>query len=152
MTQLITKKGFEKLEKELENLKNIERPKVISDIAEARSHGDLKENSEYTAAKEKQRYIESKINELEIIIASIDVFDPILVEDKTKVRFGAFARCNNITDDKEIEFQIVSDLEADFGNHLISVTSAFGASILGKQKGDKFICNGKKYEVLEVKY
>ena len=152
MTTLITKKGFEKLEKELENLKNIERPKVITDIAEARSHGDLKENSEYTAAKEKQRYVEGRINELEVMIPGLDVFDPSTIEDKTKVRFGAFVVVLNTTDSKEIDCQIVSDFEGDFNSHLISISSAFGKAIVGKQKGDKFICNGKKYEVLSVKY
>lgn len=152
MTKLITKKGFEKLEKELQDLKNIQRPQVIEDIAEARSHGDLKENSEYTAAKERQAYIEGKILSIEVLIASLDIFEPTSVEDKTKVRFGAIAKCFNETDNKEIECQIVSDIEADFVNHLISITSAFGQAIIGKQKGDKFMCNGKKYEILSVKY
>jgi transcription elongation factor GreA len=155
-SNLITKEGLKRLNLELERLKNEERPKVISDIAEARSHGDLKENSEYVSAKEKQAYIEGRINELEQIIANADPFDPDLTPNKNEIRFGA--KCLLISQDagEEKSIQIVSPFEADLTKGLIAIDAPVAKELLGKSVGDvvKLMSKGKKvdFEVKKIDY
>jgi transcription elongation factor GreA len=155
-SNLITKEGLKRLNLELERLKNEERPKVINDIAEARSHGDLKENSEYVSAKEKQAYIEGRINELEQIIANADPFDPDLTPNKNEIRFGA--KCLLISHDagEEKSIQIVSPFEADLTKGLIAIDAPVAKELLGKGVGDvvKLMSKGKKvdFEVKKIDY
>ena len=153
---LITRDGLNHLNAELENLKNIQRPLVIQDIAEARSHGDLKENSEYTAAKEKQALIEGKINELEQFILVAEVFEPTSVQDKSEIRFGA--KCVLISADKKEEkrLQIVSPFEADLSKGLVAIDAPVTKILLGKKLGDvvEMMSKGKKQEftIQDIKY
>jgi transcription elongation factor GreA len=154
-SNLITKEGLRRLNEELDRLKNEERPKVINDIAEARSHGDLKENSEYVSAKEKQAYIEGRINELEQIIANADPFDPETAPNKNEIRFGA--KClltSELGEEKSI--QIVSPFEADLNKGLIAIDAPVARELLGKTVGDvvKIMSKGKKidFEVMKIEY
>lgn len=133
-SNLITKTGLKLLNEELENLK-LERPKVSLDIAEARSHGDLKENSEYTAAKEKQAMIEGRINELEQIIASVNVFEVSTVINKKEIRFGAICVLLD-SNKKEKKIQVVSEFEANFAKGLVSIEAPFAKALLGKHEGE----------------
>jgi transcription elongation factor GreA len=155
-SNLVTLEGLKRLNAELERLKNEERPKVIADIAEARSHGDLKENSEYTAAKEKQAYIEGRINELEQLIANADPFDPAMVTDKTEIRFGA--KCQLISEDGKEEkmLQIVSPFESDLTKGLVAIDAPIAQNLLGKRVGQEvmLMSKGKKvvFEVKKVEY
>lgn len=131
----ITVAGYKKLEADLKHLKTRERPAVIQAIAEARAHGDLSENAEYHAAKEKQGWIESRILELE------DRFSRALVIDVTKmsgetVKFGATVTLVDVTTDEEMVWQIVSDFEADVEKRKISFTSPIARAIIGKEEGD----------------
>lgn len=151
---LLTASGIERFTKKLENLKNIERPQVIEDIALARSYGDLKENSEYTAAKEKQVLIEGSIAELENILSNYQVFDSSVVANKSEVRFGAFCEIEN--NGKITKFQLVSPFEADYDNGLLGTNSPFGKSLLGKKEGDIVeVQTGdgpQKFKICSVKY
>lgn len=133
---LLTREGVSLLNKELENLKNIERPKVIQDIAEARSHGDLRENSEYTSAKEKQALIEGRINELESLLSSASVFDPETIANKKEIRFGANCVLINLKTKKKKDIRIVSTFEADIKNGLISIEAPFAKALLGKMQDE----------------
>ena len=154
-SNLITQEGLKRLNEELERLKNEERPKVISDIAEARSHGDLKENSEYVSAKEKQAYIEGRINELEQIIANADPFDPELAPNKDEIRFGAKCFLKSDTGEEK-SIQIVSPFEADLNKGLIAIDAPVARELLGKGIGDvvQIMSKGKKvdFEIKKVEY
>ena len=136
----LTKEGFTALEQELKNLKGVERPNIIAAIAEARSHGDLSENAEYSAAKEKQSFIEGRIQELEAVISRAQVIDPSLNEDT----------------DKESKYQIVGDYEADIEKNKISLSSPLAKALIGKEVGDvaEYTAPGgkKSFEILEVIY
>jgi transcription elongation factor GreA len=152
---LITRAGLKLLNEEIEILKNVERPKVILDISEARSHGDLKENSEYTSAKEKQALIEGRINELEQIIASVDVFEPSSVINNKEIRFGA--KCLLIdSEKKEKIIQIVSQFEANFSKGLVAIDAPFAKALLGKKEGELIEISMKneihKFQVKKVEY
>ncbi|MBP5615727.1 MAG: transcription elongation factor GreA, partial [Alphaproteobacteria bacterium] len=118
----LTKKGYLKLEQELKNLKSVDRPNIIAAIAEARSHGDLSENAEYSAAKEKQSFIEGRIQELEAVVSRAQVIDPQELSGNV-VRFGATVLVADIDTDDEKEYQIVGDYEADIEKNLVSVSS-----------------------------
>lgn len=149
----ITKEGYQALKKELENLKTVERPKNIEAIEIARAHGDLSENAEYDAAKERQSFIQGRINELEYKLANADVIDPSKLP-KDKVVFGAFILLENVDTGEEVKYQLVGPDESDIDKGKISVTSPLGKGILGKVPGDEVTFQapaGKRiYEIVEI--
>jgi len=151
----LTKEGFTALEQELKNLKGVERPNIIAAIAEARSHGDLSENAEYSAAKEKQSFIEGRIQELEAVISRAQVIDPSLNKGHI-VRFGAVVLVVDEDTDKESKYQIVGDYEADIEKNKISLSSPLAKALIGKEVGDvaEYTAPGgkKSFEILEVIY
>ncbi len=151
----LTKKGFLQLEQELKTLKGVERPNVIAAIAEARSHGDLSENAEYSAAKEKQGFIEGRIQELEAVVSRAQVIDPTEMHGSV-IRFGATVSVVDVDTDVENSYQIVGDYEADINENKISLSSPLAKALIGKEVGDEVVYmapGGKKtFEVLEVLY
>lgn len=147
----MTKRGAERLQKELNNLKNAERPAIIAAIAEAREHGDLSENAEYHAAREKQSFIEGRIQELEYAVSCAEVIDTSLLKNDTIV-FGATVVLMNEDTEEEKTYQIVGQYEADLDHGLISVLSPMARALIGKSEGDDIKIASKSYEILEVKY
>ncbi|MFO1237332.1 MAG: transcription elongation factor GreA [Alphaproteobacteria bacterium] len=151
----MTGPGFVKLEEEIRNLKHVERPAVIRAIAEARAHGDLSENAEYHAAKERQGFIEGRILELEDIVARAQVIDPAKLSGKA-VKFGATVTVVDEDTDKEATYQIVGDLEADLKQKRISISSPLARALIGKAVGDSVEVaapgGAKSYEILKVKF
>ncbi|HKT28578.1 transcription elongation factor GreA [Dyella sp.] len=151
----ITKAGSERLRGELERLKSVERPKIIAAIAEARAHGDLKENAEYHAAREQQSFIEGRINELEAALSTAEVIDVSRLNPGTKIVFGAIVELEEESGEA-VKYQIVGDLEADIKQALIAVSSPIARALIGKSEGDSFeftAPNGvKRYEITGVSY
>ena len=152
----ITVQGLEKLKKELDELKVVKRPKVIEAIAEARSHGDLKENAEYHAAREQQSHIESRIIEINDIIARANVIDITKIEKSDRVIFGSTVEILEIENNKKKIYKIVGKTEADIKQNLIYFKSPIGMALIGKNKKDfvtvKTPSGEKNFEVLDVKY
>lgn len=151
----LTTQGFIMLEQELKNLKAVERPNIIAAIAEARSHGDLSENAEYSAAKEKQSFIEGRIQDLEAVLSRAQVID--ITQNKSGViRFGATVLVVDVDTDIEKSYQIVGDYEADIEKNKISLSSPLAKALIGKEVGDtaEYVAPGgkKSFEVLEVAY
>lgn len=153
MNYPMTKECYEKLKNELEYLKKVERPKVIKDIAEARAHGDLSENAEYDAAKERQGMIEAKIRELEGKLSRAVIIDPSTISTD-KVAFGLKVTILDLNSDEEFTYQIVSEDEADVNNGKISYTSPIGKALLGKKVGDavkvEVPIGIKEFEILSI--
>lgn len=151
----MTAAGYQRLEAELKNLRSVERPAVIADIAEARSHGDLSENAEYHAAREKQSFIEGRILDLEDKVSRADIIDTTKMSGKV-IRFGAFVRVVDEETDQEQEFQIVGEYEADIEKGLLAINAPLPRALLGKTVGDsvevKTPKGSKTYEVLDVLY
>jgi transcription elongation factor GreA len=151
----ITPDGYSKLKDELERLMKKERPAVIKAIAEARAHGDLSENAEYHAAKERQSFIEGRIQELKTKIALADVIDPAKISQK-KVAFGAKVKVIDISNDEEKTFMLVGPDEADAKNGKISISSPVGKALLNKEIGDvvnvKAPSRNMEYEILEIHF
>lgn len=149
----ITKQGFEALKKELEKLKTVDRPEIIKAIEVARAHGDLSENAEYHAAKERQSFIEGRIGELSYKIGNAKVIDPSSVS-KDVVRFASRVLVENLDTEEEQEYMIVGEDEADIKKGKISVSSPLGSALIGKEMGDEAIVQapgGKRvYEVVEI--
>ena len=152
----ITVNGLKKLKLELEDLKNIQRPKVVEAIAEARSHGDLKENAEYHAAKEQQSHSEGRIQEVEDIIARANVIDVSKLDNDGKVIFGSTIMLQNLDTDESLKYKIVGKDEADLREKLIYFKSPIGMGLIGKNKGDlveiKTPAGVKNFEIKDVKY
>jgi len=152
----LTVKGAEKLRDELARLKGEDRPQVIAAIAEARAHGDLKENAEYHAAKEQQGFIEGRIQEIEGKLGNSQIIDVTELGEPDKVVFGATVTLFDDEADAEIKYQIVGDDEADISSGLISVSSPIARGLIGKQLDDEVAINtpgGQKYyEVLKIEY
>ena len=152
----ITVKGLEKLQKELEEIKNIKRPKIIAAIAEARGHGDLKENAEYHAAKEQQAHKEGRIQEIENTIAIANVIDVTKINNDGKVIFGSTVNLTNLDTNEKINYKIVGKDEADLKNNLLYFKSPIGKGLIGKKKGDlvEIItpAGTKNFEIINVKY
>jgi transcription elongation factor GreA len=152
----MTQKGAERLRAELERLKSVDRPRIIHAIAEARAHGDLKENAEYHAAREMQGFTEGRIKELEAALSYADVIDISRLNAGTKVVFGATVDLADEDSGEEVTYQIVGDLEADIKQKLISVSSPFARALIGKSEGDSFefqAPNGtRNYEITGVRY
>ncbi len=152
----ITKHGAELLKEELHNLKTKERRAVIDAIAEARSHGDLSENAEYDAAKERQAFIEGRIAELEGKLSSAQIIDPTLLDADGRVVFGATVSLEDIESGQKATYQIVGLDEADLKESKISITSPIARALIGKYAGDVVVVQApageREYEVLEVRY
>ena len=150
----ITKQGYESLKQELEHLKSIERPKNIRDIEEARSHGDLSENAEFHAAKERQAFIESRVSELGYKLSNADIIDPNKIS-KDRAVFGCLVVLENIDTGEDVEYQLVGPDESDIKGGRISVTSPLGKLIVGKKPGDEIVLQapgGKRhYELVEIR-
>jgi transcription elongation factor GreA len=152
----MTKKGSERLRGELDRLKSEDRPRIIAAIAEARAHGDLKENAEYHAAREMQGFIEGRIQELEYTLSHADVIDVSRLNAGKRVVFGAIVDLADEDSGEEVSYQIVGDLEADIKQRLISISSPFARALIGKNEGDSFefqAPNGtRNYEIIGVHY
>lgn len=152
----LTAEGEQKLKNELYELKTKSRPEVINAIAEARAHGDLKENAEYHAAREHQGFIEARIKELETKLANAQVIDVTKLTNHGKVVFGSTVELLNLNTDEEVVYQIVGDDESDVKNHKISVSSPIARSLIGKMEGDEVTVNTPEdvivYEISEVRY
>lgn len=151
----MTPEGYQKLHEDLEKLLKVDRPKNIKDIAEARAHGDLSENAEYHAAKERQSFIEGRIRELQAKLALAEVIDPSRI-NQSKVAFGAKVRVLDTGTDKEYVFSLVGTDEADVKNGKISINSPVGKSLLGKEVGDTVVIKAPsrtmEYEILEINF
>jgi len=149
----VTREGYEALKKELENLKRVERPKNIKAIEEARAHGDLSENAEFDAAKDRQGFIEGRIGELGFKLANADVIIPENLP-KDRAVFGTRVLLENIDTGEEVEYQLVGPDESDIGSGRISVSSPLGKAIIGKQPGDELaleVPGGKRiYELVDI--
>lgn len=152
----LTKAGADKLEIELKQLKSVRRPKVIQAIAEAREHGDLKENAEYHAAREEQGFIEARIKDLEGKLTNAQIIDVTTMKDTGRVIFGTTVVIYDETEDKEITYQIVGEDEADIKAGKISVSSPVAMALIGKEVDDvalvKTPSGDKELEILAVKY
>ena len=152
----ITVIGLKNLKSELEDLKNVQRPKVVEAIAEARSHGDLKENAEYHAAKEQQALIESRVIAINDLIARANVIDVTKIDNEGKVIFGSTVKVQDLESNKEISYKLVGQDEADISKHLIFYKSPIGKALIGKNKKDIVNVNTpsgeKNLEIKDVEY
>jgi len=149
----VTKEGYETLKRELENLKRVERPENIKAIEEARAHGDLSENAEFAAAKDRQGFIEGRISELQYKLANADIIVPDKL-NKDKAVFGCKVLLENIETGEDVEYQLVGTDESDIEKGRISVSSPLGQAIIGKKPGDELtlqVPGGKRaYELVEI--
>ncbi|HEB76163.1 MAG TPA: transcription elongation factor GreA [Nitrospirae bacterium] len=151
----MTAEGYRKLKEELDHLLRVERPKNIRDIEEARAHGDLSENAEYHAAKERQSFIEGRIRELQAKTAMAQVIDTSKIKGN-KVAFGAKVKVYDLATDEEKEFRLVGPDEADVNNGRISITSPVGRALMSKEVGDTVVVNAPaktiEYEIIEISF
>lgn len=152
----ITLKGAQRLRDELDHLKSEKRPKVIAAIAEAREHGDLKENAEYHAAREEQGFIEGRIKQLEGELSHAEVIDVSKLNAGSKVVFGATVTLADVETDEEKRYQIVGDLEADIKLAMIAISSPVARAMIGKSEGDSIVIDApagqREYEIVSVEY
>ena len=152
----ITKRGAEKLKEELHRLKTVERPAVISAIAEARAQGDLSENAEYEAAKDRQGFIEGRIMEIEGKLSAAQIIDPSALDAGGRVVFGATVELEDEDTGDAVKYQIVGEDEADLKHGLINVSSPIARALIGKEEGDTAEVQApggvKHYEIIAVKY
>lgn len=152
----MTSKGAQRLREELEHLKSVKRPEVINAIAEARAHGDLKENAEYHAAREQQSFIEGRIKQLESELSHAEIIDITKLLAGTKIVFGATVTLADTETDEEKRYQIVGDLEADIKMGLIAISSPLARALIGKLEGDSVTIDApagqREYEVVSVAY
>ena len=152
----MTAKGAARLRAELEELKSVQRPAVIAAIAEARAHGDLKENAEYHAAREQQGFIEGRIKQLESEISHAQIIDVSTLNAGDKVVFGANVVLADVDTDEEKRYQIVGDLEADIKQGLIAISSPVARALIGKHEGDTITIEApagqREYEIVGVSY
>ena len=150
----ITREGYDSLKSELERLKSVERPKNIRAIEEARGHGDLSENAEFEAAKERQGFIEGRVSELEYKLANADIIDPGALP-KDRAVFGSRVVVENIETGENLEYLLVGPEESDIGRGRISVASPLGKSLIGRRTGDEItvqVPGGKRsYELVEIR-
>lgn len=156
MRSPLTIKGAQRLRAELERLKSVERPRVIEAIAEARAHGDLKENAEYHAAREQQGFIEGRIKELESTLSNAQLIDVANLNAGSRVVFGAIVELADVETDDRRSYQIVGDLESDIKQRLISISSPIARALIGKHEGDTITIDapaGKRdFEIVGVSY
>ena len=152
----ITLRGSEKLKSELQKLKSVERPGVIAAIAEARSHGDLSENAEYDAAKDRQGFIEGRIQEIESKLSAAQIIDPSALDAGGKVVFGTTVELEDEASGNRVTYQIVGEDEADLKFGLINIGSPIARALIGREQGDSVAVQApggvKHYEVVAVRY
>lgn len=152
----LTVRGAERLKQELHRLKTVERPLVINAIAEARAQGDLSENAEYDAAKDKQSFIEGRIQELESKLSNAQLIDPLELDAEGRVVFGATVDLEDLESNEKVTYQIVGDDEADIRVNLISISSPIARALIGKSEGDVAEVQApsgvREYEILHVRY
>ena len=150
----MTRRGYVALDEELKQLKTVDRPAIIRDIAEAREHGDLSENAEYHAAREKQGFIEGRIKELEGSLSLADVIDPTKLSGS--IKFGATVALADVDNEDEKIYQIVGETEADIENGLLNIRSPLARALIGKEEGDsvdvKTPGGTRTYEILSIRY
>jgi len=150
----MTRAGFTALDEELKLLKSVERPAVIRAIAEAREHGDLSENAEYHAAREKQSFIEGRVKELEAALSKAEVIDPTKLSGA--IKFGATVRLNDEDSGEEKTYQIVGETEADIEHGLLNIRSPLARALIGKDEGDSVEVRTpggtRSYEVVSIRY
>ena len=152
----LTVTGAERLRAELHNLKSVQRPSIISAIAEARAHGDLSENAEYAAAKERQSFIEGRIAEVEGKLSNSQIIDPKTLNAEGRCVFGATIELEDMESEKKVTYQIVGEDEADIKEGKISITSPIARALIGKSAGDVAEVQApgglREYEILDVQY
>ena len=152
----MTVQGAQRLRAELEELKSVQRPAVINAIAEARAHGDLKENAEYHAAREQQGFIEGRIKQLEGELSHAQVIDVATLKAGSKIVFGASVELEEIESGKETRYQIVGDLEADIKQGLIAISSPVARALIGRHEGDSVSIDTpggtREYDIVSVSY
>jgi len=152
----ITAKGAQRLRAELEELKSVKRPAVIAAIAEARAHGDLKENAEYHAAREQQGFIEGRIKQLEAELSHAQLIDVASLNAGSRIVFGATVQLADADTDEEKTYMIVGDLEADIKQGLIAISSPVARALIGKHEGDSVTIDApagqREYEIIGVRY
>jgi transcription elongation factor GreA len=152
----LTTKGAQKLRDELEHLKSVKRPAVINAIAEARAHGDLKENAEYHAAREQQGFIEGRIQQLEYTLSHSQLIDVATLNAGTRVVFGATVELAECETGDEVTYQIVGDLESDIKLGMISISSPISRALIGKHEGDTITIEApggqREYDIIAVRY
>ena len=152
----ITKRGEELLKAELQRLKSVERPDVVTAIAEARAHGDLSENAEYDAARDRQGFIEGRIAEVEARLAHAQIIDPRLLDAEGRCVFGATVDLSDAASGEKVTYQIVGEDEASVKHRKISISSPIARALIGKYAGDEVEVQApggvKSYEILDVRY
>ncbi len=152
----ITRKGADELKEELQYLKQTARPNVVAAIAEARAHGDLKENAEYHAAKEQQSFIEGRIQELESVLSHAQIIDPASLPQEGRVVFGVTVDLVNIENEEQVTYQIVGDYEADIKKNRIAISSPIARALIGKEIEDiatvKAPGGNIEYEIVAIRY
>ncbi len=152
----LTTVGARRLREELEQLKSVQRPAVIHAIAEARAHGDLKENAEYHAAREQQGFIEGRIQQLEYLLSHCQLIDVATLNAGDRVVFGATVELVETESGEEVTYQIVGDLESDIKQRLIAISSPIARAMIGKHEGDTIVIEApggqREYDILSVRY
>lgn len=152
----MTLKGAQRLREELDHLKSVKRPEVIAAIAEARGHGDLKENAEYHAAREQQGFIEGRIKLLEGELSHANVIDVATLHAGSRIVFGATVTLADVETDEEVRYQIVGDLEADIKRGMIAISSPVARALIGKEEGDAITieapAGAREFEIVGVAY
>ena len=152
----ITAAGLKRLQEELKHLQSVERPRIAQEIEAARAHGDLRENAEYHAAKEKQGYIEGRIIDLTSYVAKAEVIDVSKFKGQNKVMFGATVELMNVENERQVSYRIVGEFEADLKKQWISVTSPVARGLIGKEAGDVAMVHSpggqREFEILSVKF
>ena len=152
----ITVRGAERLREELNNLKSVARPRIIAAIAEARAHGDLKENAEYHAAREQQSFTEGRIKEIEAKLSNCQIIDVTKVNADGKVVFGATVELMDVDTEQTVTYQIVGEDEADIKEGRVNITSPIARALIGKREEDVVVVRApvgdKEYEIISVKY
>ncbi len=148
--------GAQKLRDELQKLKTVERPRIINAIAEARAHGDLRENAEYHAAKEEQGFTEGRIAAIEQCLGNAELIDVSRLNAAGRVVFGATLELYDVGTEKEVTYQIVGEMEADIGKGLISISSPIARALIGKSEGDQATVDApsgaREYEIISIRY
>ena len=152
----MTLKGSQRLREELDHLKSVRRPEIIAAIAEARGHGDLKENAEYHAAREQQGFIEGRIKQLESELSHANVIDVAALHAGSRIVFGATVTLADVDTDEEVRYQIVGDLEADIKRGMIAISSTVARALIGKEEGDAITIEApggtREFEIVGVAY
>ena len=152
----MTLKGSQRLREELDHLKSVRRPEIIAAIAEARGHGDLKENAEYHAAREQQGFIEGRIKQLESELSHANVIDVAALHAGSRIVFGATVTLADVDTDEEVRYQIVGDLEADIKRGMIAISSPVARALIGKEEGDAITIEApgvtREFEIVGVAY